>query len=165
MNEYLKGSLGDALISLAITGVFLLVAGALLALFGSFGALPSLGAGFGLLWVCVLGAALLAAAITRLFRLNPHDTFARFLGLHLLSTVPIMLGWSAFARVVSASVIEPGGSAMISPPVTRAAAVTLTLTAVDASTVASVCISETTTCFQPVRIALMNAGPAAMPTM
>lgn len=97
MNEYLKGSLGDALISLAITGVFLLVAGALLALFGSFGALPPLAAGFGLLWVCVLGAALVAAAITRLFRLNPHDTFVRFLGLHLLSTVPIMLGWSAFA--------------------------------------------------------------------
>lgn len=97
MNEYLKGSLGDALISLAITGVFLLVAGALLALFGSFGALPPLAAGFGLLWVCVLGAALVAAAITRLFRLNPHDTFLRFLGLHLLSTVPLMLGWSAFA--------------------------------------------------------------------
>ena len=97
MNEYLKGSLGDALISLAITGVFLLVAGALHALFGSFGALPPLAAGFGLLWVCVLGAALVAAAITRLFRLNPHDTFLRFLGLHLLSTVPLMLGWSAFA--------------------------------------------------------------------
>ena len=97
MNQDLKSSLEDVLISLAITGVFLLVAGALLALFGSFGALPSLGAGFGLLWVCVLGAALFAAAITRLFRLNPHDTFLRFLGLHVLSTVPIMLGWSAFA--------------------------------------------------------------------
>lgn len=97
MNENLKSSLGDVLISLAVTCVFLLVAGALLALFGSFGALQSLAAGIGLLWSCVLGAALVAAAITRLFRLNPYDTFLRFLSLHLLGTVPLMLGWSAYA--------------------------------------------------------------------
>jgi hypothetical protein len=97
MNKELKGYLEQVLIALAVTGVFLLVAGVLLALFGSFGALAELALGFAVLWGCVLGAAAIAAAITRLFRLNPYDTSWRFVVLHLLSTVPIALGWSAFA--------------------------------------------------------------------
>ena len=97
MNKDLRGYLEQVLIALAVTGVFLLVAGVLLALFGSFSTLAELALGFAVLWGCVLGAAAIAAAITRLFRLNPHDSLLRFFGLHLLSTVPIMLGWSAFA--------------------------------------------------------------------
>ena len=77
MNKDLKGYLEQVLIALAITGVFLLVAGVLLALFGSFGALAELALGFVVLWGCVLGAAAIAAAITRLFRLSKCRTTNR----------------------------------------------------------------------------------------
>ena len=110
MNENLKNGLEGGLIALALSGAFLLVAGAILALLGSIGALPELALGITVLWVCVLGAALVATAITRLFRLNLYDTYWRFVGLHLLSTVPLALGWSAFAAAWARAGVAEGGS-------------------------------------------------------
>ncbi len=112
MNEDLKNGLENGLIVFAFTAVFLLVAGALLALLGSFGALPALAIGFAVFWVCVLGAALVAAAISRLFRLNLYDTYWRFVTLHVLSTAPLALGWSAFAAAWARAGVAEGGNAI-----------------------------------------------------
>ena len=67
------------------------------------------------------------------------------------------MAWSEWDPPTGAVAINAGAA------VTRAAAVTLTLTAVDASTVASVCISETTTCaafvaFAPTKPFTLAAG-------
>lgn len=117
LDEKTKEGVERNLISIALIAIFLGVTGGLLWLFAPsqtpWALWSDMALNFGKLWLAVIIGRGLGNLIIGLFRLNIHDSYKRLIGLNLLLTVPLMLGWAAFAAQWAASPVTNLASAAL----------------------------------------------------